>query len=310
MAELRAYADLGEAYRAAGRYRDAIAVYEQIWPRLVSLGRDDTITAVTWLNNWGIAAGQAGRPLEAGKLLRRSMEIHRADASDAAVSPMVMTNYAQQLYDLAQVEEARAYAETAYREALRAGDEIIVNQTLLRLARIYRAQHNYARATAVLDEVEPRLHRALPPSHYAFGSLALERALIAKEQGDTERAVAFINDGINLLNTSAKVGKAGGAKSAVAAQRSCITRACRRAVACRRARCERDRGAAGARGAARRFLELEWPRVPRARARSERRGKGSGGACGSARGLGAIAQGTRSTAPGYPCGGGAESIGR
>jgi len=210
MAELRAYADLGEAYRVAGRFRDAIAVYEHIWPRLVTLGRDDTITAVIWLNNWGIAAGEAGRPLEAEKLLRRSIEIHRADAANAAVSPMVLTNYAQQLYELARADEARGYAEAAYRDAIHAGDEQIVNQTLLRLARIYRAQHDYARATAALDAVEPRLRRALPSGHYAFGSLALERALTAKEQGDTDRALAFINEGIDLIGKSAKEGKAGG----------------------------------------------------------------------------------------------------
>ena len=44
-----------------------------------------------------------------------------------------MTNYAQWLYDLARGDEARAYAETAHQEALRAGDDVVVNQTLLRL---------------------------------------------------------------------------------------------------------------------------------------------------------------------------------
>jgi serine/threonine-protein kinase len=209
LAELHAYADLGEAYRFAGRYREATAAFERIWPRLVALGRDDTITAVTWLNNWGTAAGQAGRPLEAERLLRRSIEIHRADASDAAVSPMVLTNYAQQLNDLARPDEARGYAETAYREAVRAGDEIIVNQTLLRLARIYRAQHDYPRATAMLDEVEPRLHKGLPPGHYAFGLLALERALIAQGQGEMERALELVNEGISVVQKSASQGKAG-----------------------------------------------------------------------------------------------------
>jgi tetratricopeptide (TPR) repeat protein len=208
--ELRAYADLGEAYRQAGRYREAIVVFERIWPRLVALGRDDTMTAVTWLNDWGLAAGQLGRPLEAERLLRRSIEIHRADASNAAVSPMVLTNYAAQLDDLAREEEAQSYAETAYREALRAGDEVVLNQTLLRLARIYRAQHDYARATAVLDEVEPRLRKALPPGHYAFASLAKERALIAEQLGDPTRALELANQAIEMVEAEMKQGKAGG----------------------------------------------------------------------------------------------------
>ena len=87
LAELRAEADLAEAYRDAGRYREAVMTFEQLWPRLVAQGRDDTATAGTWLNNWGTGCSQMGRPLEAEKLLRQSMEIHRADASDAALSP-------------------------------------------------------------------------------------------------------------------------------------------------------------------------------------------------------------------------------
>jgi serine/threonine-protein kinase len=210
LAELRAYAGLGEAYRHAGRYRETIAVFEKIWPRLAELGRDDTITAVTWLNNWGLAAGQFGRPLEAERLLRRSIEIHRSDTSNAAVSPMVLTNYAAQLDDLAREDEAQSYAETAYREALRAGDHVVVDQTLLRLARIYRAQHDYARAAAMLDEVEPRLRKALPPGHYAFASLARERALVAQQRGDSARALEFANQAIELVETEVKQGKSGG----------------------------------------------------------------------------------------------------
>jgi len=246
MAQLRAYADLGEAYRQAGRYRDAIAVFEQVWPSLVALGRDDTITAVTWLNNWGLAAGQLGRPLEAERLLRRSIEIHSADASEAAVSPMVLTNYAQQLDDLGRSDEARSYAETAYRAALQADDEVVVNQTLLRLARICRSQHDYARANAMLDEVEPRLRKALPPGHYAFAALATERALTAREQGHTARALELQNQAIEMVETAVKQGKAGAqflagllrdraSIEATAGQLAAAERDARQAVALKRA---------------------------------------------------------------------------
>jgi tetratricopeptide (TPR) repeat protein len=121
-----------------------------------------------------------------------------------------MTNYAQWLYDLARVEEARAYAERAYQEALRADDDVVVNQTLLRLARIYRVEHDYARASAMLDEVELRLRKALPPGHYAFGSLALERAHIAQGQGDTGRALDYIDQAIDIDEQAANRAKAGG----------------------------------------------------------------------------------------------------
>jgi serine/threonine-protein kinase len=207
LADLRAEADLAEAYRDAGRYREAVATFEQLWPRLVAQGRDDTATAGTWLNNWGVALAQMGRPLEAEKLLRQSMNIHRADASDAALSPMLMTNYAQQLLDLGRIQEAQDYAQRALDSAKRAGDEVVINQTLLRLARIYRAQHDYARSLASLNEVEPRLQSALPPGHYAFAALASERSQTLELEGDTARALDLANLAIHRCVEIVRQGK-------------------------------------------------------------------------------------------------------
>jgi serine/threonine-protein kinase len=210
LAELRAEADLAEAYRDAGQYREAVMTFEQLWPQLVAQGRDDTATAGTWLNNWGMAVAQMGRPLEAERLLRQSMEIHRADASDAALSPMLMTNYAQQLLDLGRLSEAQDYAERALESAKRAGDEVVVNQTLLRLARIYRAQHDFARSLAKLDEVEPRLRSVLPRGHYAFAALASERSQTLELEGDTARALDLARLAIQLCEEASGRGKACG----------------------------------------------------------------------------------------------------
>jgi serine/threonine protein kinase/tetratricopeptide (TPR) repeat protein len=208
LAELRAEGNLAEAYRDAGRYREAAVTFEQLWPRLVAQGRDDTATAGTWLNNWGMALAQMGRPLAAEKLMRQSMEIHRADASDAALSPMLMTNYAQQLLDLGRLPEAQDYAERALESAKRAGDEVVINQTLLRLSRIYRAQHDFVRSLAKLDEVEPRLQSALPPGHPAFGGLASERSQTLELQGDTARALDLANLAIRICEEATQQGKA------------------------------------------------------------------------------------------------------
>jgi len=208
LADLRAEADLAEAYRDAGRYREAAAAFEQLWPRLVAQGRDDTATAGTWLNNWGLTLAQMGRPFEAEKLLRHSMNIHRADAFDDAVSPMLMTNYAQQLLDLGRFQEARDYAERALEIAKRAGDGVVINQTLLRLARIYRAQHDFSRSLAKLDEVEPRLRGSLPAGHYAFAALASERSQTLELQGETAPALELANTAIRICQEISRQGKA------------------------------------------------------------------------------------------------------
>jgi tetratricopeptide (TPR) repeat protein len=208
LADMRAGANLAEAYRDAGRYRDAIATFDSLWPRLVALGRDDTATAGTWLNNWGMTLAQMGRPLEAERLLRQSMGIHRADATDNALSPMLMTNYAQQLLDLGRTAEAQDYAERALASARRAGDEVVINQTLLRLGRIYRAERDFAGSLAKLDEVAPRLERALPPGHFAFAALTSERSQTLALQGDSEQALDLANRAVRLCEELAHQGKA------------------------------------------------------------------------------------------------------
>src|SRR5262249_25130122 len=79
--ELRVQMALSESYGTAGRYRDAIPVYEKAAALMTALGRDDTETAGTLFNNWALALHASGRPLDAEKLYRRSLDISRADRS-------------------------------------------------------------------------------------------------------------------------------------------------------------------------------------------------------------------------------------
>ena len=108
-----------------------------------------------------------------------------------------------------RADEAADYAERAYRGAQRAGDQIVINQTLLRLARIYRRRGELPRATQMLDQVEPRLQKALPPGHYAFGTLASERSLIAQADGDLPRALQLSQQAVEIVQRAAQNGKAG-----------------------------------------------------------------------------------------------------
>jgi eukaryotic-like serine/threonine-protein kinase len=204
MAELHAQHSLAEAYRVAGRFDDAIETFARAWPRLVALGRDDTMTAASWLNNWGLDLFQLGRPLEAEKLLRRSMEIARTDASGGQLSPMSESNYAMVLVELARDGEAATYAEHAYQRALQAGDHVAVNQALLRLALIRIRQRDYGRAIHVLDEAETRLHADLPAGHNAFGSVASLRSLAAQGQGDTTKALELANQALAIVEASVR----------------------------------------------------------------------------------------------------------
>jgi tetratricopeptide (TPR) repeat protein len=186
--ELSVLMNLAHAYGATGQFQEAIATFERANDLLVALGRDDTQTAGTLLNNWALALNVFGRPSDAEPLFRRAIEISRVDSADGAVSPMLLVNYARTLRDLGRAGDAAAYAERAFEAASRAEQQVVMNQALLERARIYRDLGDHAKAAVMLNTVEPRLRTALPPGHIAFGALAIEQAQLAEAQGDLERA--------------------------------------------------------------------------------------------------------------------------
>src|SRR5262249_2960876 len=210
MRKLRVFMDLAEAYREADQLPQAIAAFEQASVELAALGRDNTETAGTLFNNWGLALKQMGRPLDAEKLFRRAIDTSRTDQSENGVSPMLLNNYASVLEDLARFDEAAGYGERAYAAAQKAGDQVVINQSLLLRSRVYRDQHDLQRAEATLDEVEPRLRKALPPGHYAFASVMADRAMLELERGNTDKALRLVDQSINALQATLKAGKAAG----------------------------------------------------------------------------------------------------
>src|ERR1700730_5236974 len=202
--ELRLFLDLAEAYREAGQYRAAVAAFEPASVRLSSLGRDDTELAGTMFNNWALTLFQLGRPIDAEKIYRRAIDISSVDQSDQGVSPMLLINYASALRELWRLDDAASYAERGYAKALQAGQEVALNQSLLLRGRIYRDRRDLPRAEAMLDEVEPRLRRDLPPGHYAFASLASERGLLALARGDYDAALRLANQALAIGETAMK----------------------------------------------------------------------------------------------------------
>lgn len=208
LAELHGYVELGSALRETGRYREANTAFASAWARLVALGRDDTSGASTLLSNWAIVLYQLGRPQEAEKLLQRAIELEHADSPEQP-APMLLTNYAQMLLELGRVDSAKTYAERALEGGTQTGSQLVINQTRLRLARIYRAQHELARAAQMLDEAEQSMRTLLPPGHFAFGAVAAERALIAQQQGDPVEALKFVNQAIQIVEQAGRQGKSG-----------------------------------------------------------------------------------------------------
>lgn len=207
--ELDGLMQLAEAHRFAGQQREAVAIFAQAAERITLLGRDKTQRAGTLFNNWALALYQLGHPLEAQKIFRRAIDVSRDGQGEQTVSPMLLINYARTLSDLGQQKEAADYAERGYAKAKQAGDEVVVNQSLLLRGVIYRAQGDVSRAKQMLEEVEPRLRQALPPGHAAFASITSERALNARAANDLRTALDLSNEAVAMLEASLKNGGQG-----------------------------------------------------------------------------------------------------
>jgi len=207
--ELRALMALAESYRIAGHHREAGAAFEEAAAELTLLGRDETQTAGTLLNDWGVALSLQGRPLEAESVFRRAIAISSTGNNEEGVSPMLLVNNARALRDLGRLDEAASQSERGYARAQQAGDQTVVNQSLLLRSSIYRMRGNPTRAAEMLSEAETRLRRILPAGHIAFAALALQRALIAQSRGELQQALALANEAVAGAEASIKAGRQG-----------------------------------------------------------------------------------------------------
>jgi tetratricopeptide (TPR) repeat protein len=115
---------------------------------------------------------------------------------------MLLSNLARTLRDLSHLPEAAEYADRAYARARQAGDEIVVSQSLMMRASIYRQLGDLGRAEKLLSELEPRWRKMLPPGHAGFASLGSERALLAQARGDLLLAKASADEAVVIAEAS------------------------------------------------------------------------------------------------------------
>jgi eukaryotic-like serine/threonine-protein kinase len=206
VAELHADETLASALRYAGRFREANDVFTRGWPRFAALGRDDTVGAGVWLNNWAMDLFYLGRLLDTERLLKRSIALEESGAPGRIAPPTRLNNYARTLMELGRIDEAADVAARAYREAGRLGNQSAIFENRLWSARVYLAQNDLQRARAALDEAEPLMHKLLPAGHYVFAVLSAERALIASERHDLGAAQSLIDEAIMIAEQQSQRG--------------------------------------------------------------------------------------------------------
>jgi len=200
---------LASILRNAGQVREASAAFEQASARLTALGRDNTQRAIVLFNNWGLALSVWGRPLDAERVLRRTIELSQANQAETTVAANPLLNYARVLKELGKLDQAADYTERAYQSARAAGNKTMALNALFMRAALYRSQGQLERAVQLLTEVETGLLASLPAGHIAFPSLGMQRALIAQAQGEREKALDLANQAVAAVEASLKTGREG-----------------------------------------------------------------------------------------------------
>ena len=207
--ELDNLSTLANILRNAGQVREASAAFEQASAHLTALGRDNTQRAIVLFNNWGLALAIWGRPLDAERVLRRTIELSQGNQAVTTVAANPLLNYARVLKELGKFDQAGEYADRAYESARAAGNKTVALNALFMRSAIYRSQGQLDRAGQLLTEVETGLARSLPPGHIAFPSMGMQRALIAQAQGEGQRALELANQAVAAVEASLKAGREG-----------------------------------------------------------------------------------------------------
>jgi serine/threonine protein kinase len=201
LVSLKIAMQLAESYRMAGRVADANTAFADAHRQLVALGREDTERAGTLLNNWGLVLETLGRPLEAERMLRRSIEISMVAGSDERVEPVSWANLARAVFDLGRYDEASALAERAMGRARVRGDQVVADQAQLMAARAHVAAGRVARGAALLDEVEARFRTMFDPSHAAFTAVLTDRIRVAEARGNLRDAAALADRAVQWFES-------------------------------------------------------------------------------------------------------------
>jgi hypothetical protein len=104
---------------------------------------------------------------EAEALFRRGLANSSANGAGTDVSPMLMLNYARTFTRLGHLEQASMWAKRADGLARSAGDQVILDQSLMLRASLARRLGRTTEADRLLDQAQRRFASLFPPGSMA-----------------------------------------------------------------------------------------------------------------------------------------------
>ncbi len=204
LVETGALVVLASAYQRAARFQESADTSAECLRRVMAMGRGETQGAAAIMNNRGLALRNLGQPLEAERLLRRSIEISGASGAEESVSPTKLANLAQTLDDLDRADEAATFADRAVAQARKAGQDVALTHALLARASLYRQQRRLPQVAAVLAELRTLMTRLYPPTHIAFATLSNQEAQLALARADPGTAAAASDRAVAIAEAASE----------------------------------------------------------------------------------------------------------
>jgi len=158
------YMNRGSNHSAAGQAGEALADYQKALFLHERAEPESAVTALL-LSNAGVAELELGRPREAAKTLRRSVECWQRVATpwDPRLA-LTCHILAEALVGLNEWEEAAAYAQRSL-EVKGGAEHAEYAAFVLTLAGIRERQGRRTEALALVSEAAPAVERQLGPSH-------------------------------------------------------------------------------------------------------------------------------------------------
>lgn len=181
-------ADIGYGHALSGESAEAHKFYSEAWQRLKDIGRGESSTAVTLLNNWGIADISSGDLRGALQRLDEAIAIANRRAGGGDPPTYLLGNRALAQERLHLLDAASADWERTLELARKHGLPQLEAGAIAGLGRIHVLRNELAAARDRYDAVATKIGKEIAPgSPSALNTLALE-GLLAKAEGRPEDA--------------------------------------------------------------------------------------------------------------------------
>jgi serine/threonine protein kinase len=162
-------------------------------------GRDSQQGEIVHYSNQGMFLWKIGRPLEARVSLEHSLDLERK-RGETDVGPLALLLQARIKRQLGENSAALIGYEKTLAHAREMHDTTAETGAAPELVSTLIEDGQYTRAASMLAPTEQLLHKALPATHFFFGVMRMESALLAEHAGDLPKAQHLADEAVAMFN--------------------------------------------------------------------------------------------------------------